>query len=160
MPILRHDPKRIKGRSRAQNRAHIVRIGHLIENEERPVVPRPFGEQITQPHFLKRFNLKHQALVRRVPRDHPAQISNVGIDDLQILGDNDLAHLFARAPQLAERAIGVVHRGINGMTPPKTGATVWRFAYGFSGSVSSAHRAPSLNLGPLARGESIRVRTY
>jgi hypothetical protein len=36
VPVLRYDPDRIERGGRAQDRADIVRIGHLVEHEQRP----------------------------------------------------------------------------------------------------------------------------
>ncbi len=71
--MLRDDHgERREGRGRAQDRADIVRIGHLIEQQEdmRLGLARQRGEHIVELGLREGLGLEHEPLMHRVLRQH------------------------------------------------------------------------------------------
>ena len=101
--VLRDDAERIERRRRAQDRADIVRIGHLIEHQQRPAVLRALLEQIAEPDILERLDLGDDALMRRVAGHQPAEIGDVGIDDREDRRQVERRQRLARAPDACAR---------------------------------------------------------
>ena len=89
--VLRHQRAGAKGRGPAHDRADIVRIGDLIEDDDRAVfaIARRFGEDIAEPDQFERFDFEHEALVRRIGGHQPAQIMIIAILDVEAPGDDD-----------------------------------------------------------------------
>jgi hypothetical protein len=121
VPVLSHNSHRIKGCRCPKYRADIVRIGDLVEDQQRSVIVIRQRECIGQPNLLQRRNLKHQALMRRVFRDETRQIVHFGILHRQAIRHDNLADFLPRAPQIDKAAFGIVERGINGVASVKFG---------------------------------------
>src|SRR3546814_19844778 len=66
-------------RRRAQDRAYIVRICHLIEHDQRALVVAAPVEQIAEPDVLERFDFADVPLMRRVARPQPLHVCYVGL---------------------------------------------------------------------------------
>jgi hypothetical protein len=56
VPVLRDDAERIESGGRAQDRADVVRIGNLVEHNERALVILALDQQIGEPHFVERLH--------------------------------------------------------------------------------------------------------
>ena len=59
-----------------------MRIGHLVEHHDGAIGLAV--QHLVEMNIVERFALEHQALVRRVMRDQPAKIGNVGVFDREI----------------------------------------------------------------------------
>ncbi len=124
MAVLCDDAKRIERGGRAQDGADIVRIGDLIEHDDRPArgfVALAFLQQIAQPDVVERLDFRDNALVGRVARHHPAQVSHIGIDDGQDGRQLERGNGLARAPDLANHPVRVGERRGDGVAAIKAG---------------------------------------
>ncbi len=120
--VLRDDRRRIERRRRAQHRADIVRIGDLVEDNERTLALRIhlFLQQVAEMDILERVDLDHQPLMRRVARDESREVGDVRIADRNHRRQVELAQCLARAPDALDVAFGVGERGENGVAAPET----------------------------------------
>ena len=57
MAILRHYRDGIKRRGRAQHRANVMRISHLIKQQDRAIIVGIIGQYIAKPDVIERINL-------------------------------------------------------------------------------------------------------
>ena len=135
MPVLRDDAQRVERRRRPQDRADIMRVRHLVQHQDRALVVAPLFQHFVQPDIVQRFDFGDDALMRRVRRDHPAHVGDVGIDDRQHRGQVERGQRFARAPYLAHDAIGVGESRDNGVTPIEAREG----ALGLGGAMTSFH---------------------
>jgi hypothetical protein len=119
----------------AQNRADIVRVGHLVEQHQSAAFG--FIQHVIQRHIIQRQAFQHQALVRRVARHQPGQVHRLGIFHRQVarqFGVMIVQHFldrFACAPQLLGRAVRVGQRRFHRVAAPqphRSGATPARSA--------------------------------
>ena len=161
MAILGDDTKRIERRRRAQDRADIVRIGHLIEHQQRPPIVRALLQQIDQEDILQRIDLDDDALVRRVLRHQPPQIGRLGEGHrhLRREGPERLRRL-ARRPDAADRPLGVGEGGGDGVPSPETGPV----GRGLGRAMAFAHGGPlelfssAEQRGPVPNGAAGRLK--
>ena len=111
-----------KAGGRAQHRTDIVRVGDLVEDDERPRASRVdlVLEEVAEVDFLERIDLDHEALVRGIARDESRQVGDVGVADRNHRRQVELAQRFARAPDAFYGALGVGERGENGVASPET----------------------------------------
>src|SRR3546814_15103388 len=81
--ILRDDRRGVERRRRAEHRADIVRVGDLIENDERALAVGVdlLLQQIAEIDAFERVDLDHQSLMRGVARDESREIGDLGIAD-------------------------------------------------------------------------------
>jgi hypothetical protein len=77
MTILCNDADRPERCRRTQDRADIVRVGHLVEDEKHCTVGS-VRQQIIDPDFLERLNLDDDSLMRSVIRYEAAKIGSFG----------------------------------------------------------------------------------
>ena len=117
--VLRDQRGGIERRGRAQDRADVVRIGHLVENHQGP--RRIAGEHLVEEQVRQGLAIEHEALVRRIARYHPGKVGHVGPFHRKI-GRKfaiERGHALAGRPQLAVLAFGIHQRRFHGMASPQ-----------------------------------------
>ncbi len=68
MPVLSHDTDRPERCRRAKDGPDIVRIGHLVEDQQDGVLRR-LGQDVVEPGIFQRLDFDDDALVRRIAGD-------------------------------------------------------------------------------------------
>lgn len=121
MAILRHHSNRIEGRRRTENRAYIVRVGDLIEDQDRPVIIFMGVENIGQPDILQRGYFRHNALMRRILRNKARQIGSFAKLEGNPLRHVDMRQGFTCSPDFQDSTLRVFKRGDDGMASPEFG---------------------------------------
>ena len=121
MAVLGDDPDRSEGRGRAQDRADIMRVGDLVEDEQHGAFRR-VAEHVVEPDILERLDLDHHALVRRVVRHQPAEVGDVGEGHRNVLGELHEPRGFARRPGAKHLALGIVERRRDRVPAPEARA--------------------------------------
>src|SRR4051812_42054792 len=76
MAVLGDDSGRSERGGRAQDRADIMRIGDLVEDEQDRAIERA-SEDPVEPDVVEGLNLDYQPLVRRVMRNQPPEVGDV-----------------------------------------------------------------------------------
>ena len=130
--ILRDDRGRIERRRRAQHRTDIVRIGDLIEDDQRALAVRVnlLLQQIAEKHVVERVDFDHQSLMRRVARNESRKVGDLGIGNGNHRRQVELTERFARAPDALYGAIGVGERRQNGVATPEANGLAARVLTG------------------------------
>ena len=78
MTILSDDTHRAEGGRRAKDRAEIMRVRDLVQNQENGAIFRIL-EKSVEPHVVQRLNLDDDALVRRIAGDQARRILRSGL---------------------------------------------------------------------------------
>jgi len=117
--VLGDDADRAERGGGAEDRADIVRVGNLIEHQQDGTFGG-LGQQVAEPQIVERLDLDHHALVRRVGRDHAAEVGAFGPHHHQILGEVHQCRGLKRGPRFQHPAIGIVERRRNRMLAPET----------------------------------------
>ncbi len=121
MAVLGDDPDGSERRRRAQDRADIVRVGDLVENQEQGALAG-VAEDIAKPDVFKRLDFDDHPLVRRIVRDQPAEVGHVGERYRNLLREAHEPGAFARRPGLEYAPQGIVERRGDRMLAPQARA--------------------------------------
>ena len=119
--VLRDDSDRPERRGRAQDRADIMRIGDLVEHQQDRAIAG-LAEHVAKPDVLQRLDLDDHALMRRVVRDQPAEVGDVGQGDRDFLRETHEIRRVARCPGAQDLALRIVERRGDGMLSPQSRA--------------------------------------
>ena len=157
--VLRDDRRGTERRGRAQDRADVVRVGHLVEHQHRPAV---LADHVIEEYVLQRRAFEHQPLMRRIARDQPGEIVRIGILDGKIRRQFAVEGIDAltRRPQLAVLALGVLERRFDRVPPPQaylSGAGAPAAASALHPPGAPAHRPFLFALGHGARPASAAI---
>ena len=141
MPVLRDKRGGIEGGRGTEDGAEIVGIGNLVENYQR--APRIGVEHFGEVDVLERLAVEHQALMGRVARDQAGEVGGVGVLDREIRGQLavERGDAFARGPQLAVPALGILQGRLDRMAAPQADVSLRPAA----GAATTLHppRAPA-----------------
>ena len=121
MAVLRDDADRPERRRRAQDRTHVVRIGHLIEDQKH----RPFRrvrQKLVEPGVLQRLDFDHHALVRGVRRNEATEVRRLGDGHRDVLRELHELRRLACRPGAQHLAVGIVERRRNRVLAPEARA--------------------------------------
>jgi hypothetical protein len=133
--VLRDQRGGIERRGGAQDRTEVMRIGHLVENDDRAVGVAL--EHVGQVHLVERQAFEHQPLVRRVARDESGEVGAVGVLERKVGRQFavERGEALARGPQLAVAARGIVQRRFDRVAAPQPDGALRRAA----GAASALH---------------------
>jgi hypothetical protein len=93
---LRHQRHRVERRGRPQYRPDIVWIGDLVEHDDRAA--RVAVDHVAEMQLVEREAFEHEALVRRIARDEPAEVGDLGVFERKVrLAARRRARQFPRA---------------------------------------------------------------
>ena len=120
MPVLGDDPDRSERRGRAQDRADVMRVGDLVEDQQHGALSRA-AQDLVEPDFLERLGLDDHALVRRVARDQAAEVGDVGQRHRNLLGELHRRGRVARRPRAQDLPPRIVERGCDRVLAPQPG---------------------------------------
>ena len=128
--VLGDDAERVERGGRAQDRADIVRIGDLVEHQQRPAV-LGLVEQVGEQHIGQLLDLGDDALVRRVARHQPAEVGDVGVGDREWRGSKSKSAAASRVAQMRTIArSGLASAAATAWRPQKrgrfSGLEAWR----------------------------------
>ena len=118
MAVLGNDPDRPERGGGAQNRADVMRIGDLIEDQQHGTLSRA-AQDFVEPDLLERFGFDHHALVGSIARNQPAEVGDVGECHRNLLGKLHRRGRIARRPCAQDLPPRIVERGCNGVTAPE-----------------------------------------
>jgi len=123
VPVLRDHAQGVERRRGAQDRADIVRIGDLIEDEQRAMILRLI-EEVGEEKIFEPLDLDDDALVRRVARDEAAEIGDVGESERDGGVDLVAGGGLARREDPHHPPLRIGERGGDGVSAPETGAVL------------------------------------
>jgi len=98
-----------------------MRVGNLVEDENRAVIILAFLQHLIEPGIVERFDFRDNALMRGIARHHARHVRAIGKDDGQVRWQVQCVDDFARTPNLANDAIGVVERSQYSMASIQAG---------------------------------------
>jgi hypothetical protein len=123
MTILGDQRGHVERRARTQDRADIVRVGHLVENHQRASLG--LFEHFIERHIVERGAFEHETLMGRIARHEARQIDRLGIFHRQFTRQFSIMVIehglnrLARAPQLLGGAVGVGEGGLDRVAAPE-----------------------------------------
>ena len=120
--VLGDEAERAERRRRAQDRADVVRIGDLVEHDQRARVVLALREEVGEPHVLERLDLGDDALVRGIGGDELSQVGDVGVGHRDLGGHVELRGGLPGQPQLAHGTLGIGERGGDRVAAPEARA--------------------------------------
>jgi hypothetical protein len=116
--VLGHDSERAECRRRAEDRADVVRIGDLVEDEQHGALAGRVKKAI-QPDIVEHLDLDHHALVRRIVGNEPTKVRRLGKSHRQLLGECHRGRSLSRRPGAEDLALRIVERGRDRMLAPQ-----------------------------------------
>ena len=121
MAVLGNDPDYPERRGGAQDRADIMRVGDLIEDQQHGPLSRA-AQDFVEPDLLERLGFDHHALVWSVARNQPAEVGDVGECHRNLLGKLHRRGRIARRPRAQDLPPGIVECGSDGVSAPEARA--------------------------------------
>ena len=115
VPVMQHETNRPEGRSRAQDRADILRVCDLIEHDEQTL-----SSDVVEIERRKILDLDHRALMDRIASDQPVEgLRQRGLNLQTALGEQGLEPVRGvfRQMQLADFTLRVGEGRLDGVNP-------------------------------------------
>ena len=94
-----------------------MRIGDLIEQEQRPV--SLLVQHLAKPDVRQRVDIGNHALMRCITGDDPPKIGNIADNDGDIIGNFQRCQRFARDRDFLYHPVRIVERGFYRVPAPE-----------------------------------------
>ena len=117
MAVLGDDRGGIEGSRRPQYRADIMRIGDLIEQQQRSIAL--LVQYLTEPDVGQGINIGDHALMRGIARNHPAEIRDIADYHGDIGRNFQRRQRLARDRNFLDHPIGIVERCLDRVPSPE-----------------------------------------